>query len=105
MANLTTVLLVTLILIGATVGILTAVGVYSSKGRKKESLYGSYINPTPFKTGYIQNSPQKLADACRDPTLGGNNVMYPVNPPYVNYGTRAPGDCGECDVNIFNSIP
>lgn len=59
-----------------------------------------YITPTPFKVGYLKNSPQPLADVC-------NSTMYPVQPPYVEYGPWNGGDCcnGNCDVNIFNSQP
>lgn len=61
------------------------------------------IDPTPFHTGYIQNLPpqQKIADAC-------NNTMYPVQPPYVDYGSSfsmAAKNAESCDVNIFNSPP
>jgi len=61
------------------------------------------IDPTPFHTGYIQNLPpqQKIADAC-------NNTIYPVQPPYVDYGTAfstAVAKSESCDVNIFNSPP
>lgn len=38
-----------------------------------------FITPTPFKTGYLSDSPQPLADLC-------NSTMYPVQPPYVDYG-------------------
>jgi hypothetical protein len=59
-----------------------------------------FIDPTPFQTGYLQNSPQPLADLC-------NSTMYPVQPLYVEYGEWNGGDCcnGKCDVNIFNSAP
>ena len=104
-----------LILIGATVGILAVNGVFSRKNGGKNSgnnstesiqTHRSYINPTPFKTGYLDNPPQHLADLCRS-GKGGNNVMYPIQPIYVDYGEREGGDCcgGECDVNIFNSPP
>jgi hypothetical protein len=51
----------------------------------------------------IQNLPpqQKIADAC-------NNTIYPVQPPYVDYGTAfstAVAKSESCDVNIFNSPP
>ena len=63
----------------------------------------SSIDPKPFHTGYIQNPPpqQKIADAC-------NGSMYPVQPPYVDYGnvfSTAAANSRSCDVNIFNSPP
>jgi hypothetical protein len=56
------------------------------------------INPVPFHTGFINDLPphQKLANLCC------NDVMYPINPIYVNYGLPIRSDC---DVNIFNSQP
>jgi hypothetical protein len=60
-----------------------------------------YINPHPYNTGYI-TSPQTLANAC------GADVMYPIQPRYVNYGSwKNGGDCcsGSCDNLIFNSPP
>ena len=56
----------------------------------------SYITSSPPKTGYNNDIPQKLADNC-------NSVMYPINPPYVNYGKSKYSD--NCDVNKFNSVP
>lgn len=57
-----------------------------------------YINPQDFKTGYILNSPQKIADSCRT-----SSNLYPIQPVYVQYG---PGpDCKDCDVLKFNSVP
>ena len=60
-----------------------------------------YINPKPFKVGYLKDSPQKLADVC-------NTVRYPVQPVYVDYGTwDRGGDCcsGKCDNLKFNAPP
>ena len=54
------------------------------------------INPQPFKTGYIENTPQPLADVC-------NSKIYPVEPVYVNYNLNE-SDL-KCDVNVFNSPP
>lgn len=58
------------------------------------------IQPTPFKTGYIKESPQKLANLCKDDYAGAknnadfNNAKYPINPVYVNYGGKPiPDDC------------
>ena len=92
---------------GLIVAILITTGAFDSKsdestlrlsGKENKS---PYINPTPFNTGYIKDIPpqQKLADLC-------NKVMYPVNPPYVDYGAPITSNCcGDCDVNIFNSPP
>ena len=77
------------------------------------------INPTPFKTGYIKNSPQSNANMCdssKDICDSSNNIRYPITPPYVNYG---PTDVKyntklnyeprhnfcRCDNLIFNSSP
>ena len=55
------------------------------------------INYVPFYTGFINDLPhQKSANLCC------NDVMYPINPIYVNYGLPIRRDC---DVNIFNSQP
>jgi hypothetical protein len=56
------------------------------------------INYVPFYTGFINDLPphQKSANLCC------NDVMYPINPIYVNYGLPIRSDC---DVNIFNSQP
>ena len=60
------------------------------------------IDPTPFKVGYIKDSPQKLANLCKDDyndvVKSGDfwNASYPINPVYVNYGDKhIPSDC-EC---------
>lgn len=103
-------LLIILILVGATVGILAITGAFntSSSNKNKQSpkppeSQQPYINPQPFKTGYLKDSPQPLADVC-------NKNMYPINPPYVDYGdpryVSAINDTEkECDVIIFNSPP
>ena len=67
---------------------------------KHEQTYNnqSYINPTPFKTGYLK----KRDGVCE------RNVStcfkYPFTPEYVNYGRWG---CNEkcCDNLIFNSPP
>lgn len=56
----------------------------------------SYITPMSFKPGYLKDPPQKLANMCSD-------VMYPVNPVYVNYGLYN-NPC-DSDTVKFNSIP
>ena len=50
----------------------------------------------PFKTGYINNSPQSNANVC-----GGS--IYPIQQPYVNYGETT--SCSQCDNITFNSAP
>lgn len=94
----------------AAIGAIIAAAVYaSSPSNGAKTLPPSVvsnrqpIDPTPFHTGYIQNLPpqQKIADAC-------NNTIYPVQPPYVDYGTAfstAVAKSESCDVNIFNSPP
>lgn len=94
----------------AAIGAIIAAAVYaSSSSNGAKTLPPSVvsnrqpIDPTPFHTGYIQNLPpqQKIADAC-------NNTIYPVQPPYVDYGTAfstAVAKSESCDVNIFNSPP
>ena len=54
---------------------------------------------SPFKTGYIKNTPQKIADYC-------NKTMYPVQLEYVNYTKEndTNKNC-DCDVSKFNSSP
>jgi hypothetical protein len=74
----------------------------SSKTAKDPGLTrpDAFIKPTPFKAGYIKNSPQKLANLCKD-DYGGvknlgdfNNIKYPINPVYVDYGgKKIPDDC------------
>tara|TARA_B110000908_G_scaffold170402_1_gene229868 strand:+ start:815 stop:1126 length:312 start_codon:yes stop_codon:yes gene_type:complete len=99
-------LLLILLLAGVTVGILAAAGVFTPNSGYKQTVppikSQPCIDPQPFKTGYLKDSPQPLADVC-------NSNMYPVNPPYVNYGPRmistVNGVKKECDVNIFNSTP
>ena len=71
---------------GITFAILYATGVFggkknnkkdqtksNNKHKSKQNNY-SYINPQPFKTGHLKNSPQFPADNC-------NKNMYPVQPP------------------------
>ena len=69
-----------------------------SKFNHDKSNHDPCINPVPFHTGFINDLPshQKLANLCC------NDVMYPINPIYVNYGLPIRSDC---DVNIFNSQP
>lgn len=88
----------------AAIGAIIAAAVYaSSSSNGAKTLPPSVvsnrqpIDPTPFHTGYIQ----KIADAC-------NNTIYPVQPPYVDYGTAfstAVAKSESYDVNIFNSPP
>ena len=115
-------LILLLILIGFTICILALLGVFSGDKKttsvnkqmykkhprqtckKQTQQTSSYIEPSQFKTGYIKNKQQTLADLCRDPSKGGNNVMYPINPLYVDY-TLGNDETKECDVNVFNSPP
>ena len=58
------------------------------------------IAPAPFRTGFIKDSPQKLANLCQNDyssvknSADFNNAKYPINPLYVNYGGKPfPEDC------------
>jgi hypothetical protein len=66
---------------------------YTNKTKEKLN----ELNPTPFKTGYLNNSPQKVADVC-------NSTMYPVHIDYsiINSGNPTQSNCFN---NIFNSPP
>jgi hypothetical protein len=55
-----------------------------------------YINPSPFKTGYLKNPDQNNANLC-----GGSG--YPLKQPYVDYGDSI--SCSDCDNLKFNSAP
>ena len=99
-------MIITILLIifvaGIVIGILYSKGKFKSSDKNSQNLQTKntpnkqYINPQPFETGYIQNTPQPLADMC-------NANMYPIQPPYVDYG---PNNCSyNCDVNTFNSPP
>ena len=55
-----------------------------------------FINPSPFKTGYLEDSPQKIADAC-------NSTMYPLSQPSLNYGVSKTTE--PCAINLYNSSP
>lgn len=123
-----------LLLIGTILGGLAAGGVFNTQqpitytpspppiNNPNPSQNTPYINPQPFKTGYLTNPPQQVADLC-------NTTMYPIQQPYVDYSSDVTnngsssvnsnvhrnnhisaaikncGSCGECDVNIFNSPP
>ena len=57
-----------------------------------------------FRSGYLIDPDQRLANVCATDNMIKNRVLYPINPPYVNYG-----DYG-CDVNTcptvrFNEVP
>lgn len=58
------------------------------------------IKSNSFNTGYVNNTPQRNANVCS--SFLTRDVMYPNNPPYVDYGKS--GSC-ECDNLIFNSVP
>jgi len=88
--------------VGLLIGILASVGVFNTSTNPVTSIshvkQSPYISPEPFGTGYITNHlppKQRLADNC-------NSTIYPIQPPYVNYGTS---NVKNCDVNIFNSPP
>jgi hypothetical protein len=95
-------LLIILTITGITFLGLAATGVFNSPSKSNKTPPPDtqpYIDPQPFKTGYLTNTPQPLADVC-------NSTMYPVQPLYVNYGNPTHDyRGGECAVNIFNSIP
>lgn len=57
------------------------------------------IKAESFNTGYISNSPQPNANNCQQPTSG---MHYPVQPPYVDYGSQSSSDCYNI---LFNSPP
>jgi hypothetical protein len=125
MASPLLIIIISLLLAGTILGTLAAGGVFKTPpatyipNRQLESTPNKpHINPQPFKTGYLTNPPQKVADLC-------NTTLYPIQQPYVDYnssnessdgsdGSRSNnistaiknyGSCGECDVNIFNSPP
>lgn len=118
MTNPYVIALVLVLLAGATAGGLAAGGVFKTYNPQKQTYNSPYqqlemtpkrgsINPQPFKTGYLKNSPQPIADNC-------NSTMYPIQPPYVQYGPDFDNvtmdmknceKCARCDVNIFNSPP
>lgn len=104
------------ILLGITAGILWATGVFNSNSNKSNKNPGNgsnpghaentpnypYITPQPFETGFLKNTPQKIANLCTEDDK--NATLYTVQPPYVDYGEW---DCDErcCDVVKFNSPP
>ena len=98
--NVLNVLLIIFAITGITLFILSTRGAFSSPS--KSNKITPYIDPQLFKTGYLTNTPQRLADVC-------NNTMYPVQPLYVNYtdttSSHNNDHYGECAVNIFNSPP
>jgi hypothetical protein len=94
-----------LVLTGLTISVLALAGVFSSKSDKSMEPRVTtdtvpYIDPMSFQTGYIKDLPkhQKISDVC-----GGS--MYPIQPPYVDYGSSFVVTAKSCDVNIFNSPP
>ena len=84
--------------------LITSIILFYMKTNKKEPKIEektSMLNPHEFETGYIQDSPQQVADVC-------NSKMYPIDSIYVDYGfDDTNGDCkaNTCDINIFNSTP
>ena len=90
------------------VGILHA---HKKKSKKdKESTDMSFdtfqtdlINPRPFKTGYLKNPPQRLANLCASKNIQTKNILYPVQPRYVEYGFS--DENTQCDTNLFNTRP
>lgn len=107
--------LVLILFVGAITGGLVAGGVFKTYHVKTPTYINreivqskqSYINPQPFKTGYLENSPQPIADVC-------NTSMYPIQNTYVDYGSdfndvlmsiKNGGNSCQCDVNVFNSHP
>lgn len=48
-----------------------------------------------FKTGYINEPRHRISNQC------GSDVLYPVNPPYVDYGEK---DSCNCPANKFNEF-
>jgi hypothetical protein len=94
---MTNALLVIVIFVTLIVVILETTGVFTIRDNMKQIQRKSKkcINSTSFKPGYIKNTPQPLADLC-------NDTMYPIQPPYVNYGSYGKK---KCDINVFNSPP
>ena len=94
-------------MVGLTFGILAIAGVFNKKSnysspkdsspKENKKCVKPFIKPKPFSTGYLSR-PQKLANLC------DSDVMYPINPPYVQYGPYG-GNPSKCPVNVFNSIP
>jgi hypothetical protein len=53
-----------------------------------EQSNNNYIEPTQFKTGFIENTPQKSAN------LNSKELKMDINPIYVDYGlTEIPNNC------------
>ena len=94
----------TTVIIVLTVAVLFLVGVLkvgdkksssnpSKPTEKNPSCKPSSISPAPFKTGFVENSPQHSASVC----YGNDNaVRYPINLPFVNYGLPSIPDNCEC---------
>lgn len=63
------------------------------------------IHPAPFTTGYIDDMPP--ADLCRLGEGCSDEIMYPIQPLYPNYGSAAglKPVCDTCDAIKFNSAP
>ena len=93
------------VIIVLTVAVLFLVGVLKVGGKKSSttnpskpteknpSCKPSSISPAPFKTGFVENSPQHSASVC----YGNDNaIRYPINLPFVNYGLPPIPDNCEC---------
>ena len=96
MTNALLIIFIILIIISISIPILIATGAFSSRS--------GYINPQPFKIGYLKGQTPQLpiANLCNS-----NNTMYPIQPPYVNYSNHSNHSRKKCncEVNIFNSPP
>lgn len=102
-----------LFLVALTLGVLAAFGVFNSNNpdgtlklsppKPKTKSEPPLITPAHFGTGYIKDSPQMSTDNCRKE----GSTLYPIQPPYVNYGPWKGSECcsGTCDVAKFNSPP
>jgi hypothetical protein len=61
------------------------------------------LEQTPFKTGYLKNPPQGLGNLCASNKMIKNNVLYPIQPIYVDY--RDFDGCSNPDMLVFNASP
>ena len=68
--------------------------------KDKENCESNYISPMPFKTGFVENSPQNSASVCYP---NNNAVRYPINLPFVNYGSPQISD--KCPCTEFIQAP
>jgi hypothetical protein len=75
----------------------------NSTGMSFDSFQTDPINPRPFKTGYLKNPHQKLANLCASKNIQTKNILYPVQPRYVEYDLS--DDNTQCDINLFNARP